>query len=1064
MTESPAFQLEHFYFGNLVDQHNRKSAAPGVIARTPGCTQEHVTECLRLAKVMPPQRIADSMPAVLALFRGGTATDFILVKAQRTAASLPQILYIMLPATLARQSAGNILAFDALAMKPMPVFYRLRSDLEPLDLPDLKPLSTDEQVESLMAALLYSRDSFSNLEGILAGLVQGWPVAIVNSPLSLAMRLQFVQGLLNLLPIPARIGITFTTDVSNPDTSTTQIKFLNDRVTPDRHLVYDWDSGEMLTRPPADSYSRYMIGQFRLDPSLVIEQTTKLSHTTAWRAQHRENLGSALSFVSHRAALDQVIREGQPADRDLVADILRQDPTLSDELRQVYARHLLAFAIALNEAASADVVPTVAVTNLEIAQATTEQLKTGIRDGHAGIVYHLLERWLLHVPETSDLGWHPLLHTAARQYFTDLLQQKAWKPALDFLRHIHTATPTLRLKEIMPQIISAAQPFTRSQPNLARIIFLLAVEALPAGELQRLLGDREFTRHLPQATQTALAYLEPQPRHPAPPQVLETGARDFSGGHRMWVLARLVEWAMYLQRTELVDTAALQALLVMAQSPENQQFKPLILHVTDDFTDLAALQTLTPPGPRILIQLLLLIHEFDQAVIMLEFYQGTLFGMKRLSEFTQLAQDIFLKTPLSPDALNSALDHLEGSGIWPEPRAMMYCGALMNRQWSPDQAKIAHKLTMMVFTDSALIQRISSDIAIQLLSLHARTNNTDDALHVGAALVEHALRTGGANATILTQMWPVLTQNTEMRGPALELLRRFIRKVPLDQAPTLIAYFGTELGNDIALALHATYIMRLVLGGGDLVAFADEVHTALELFRDIATTYHSDRDLPPMHRLRRDLDTMTGGLTSSQREQVAENILKITQLVYQTGQETLRKREQQALDDQLLHERAAPRRGVDLLRLTGGHFAGHKAVPLELGTEAMSHIFGNRSAAMFFRETDVIARLLNGLHTIFSIDSPLQITPEGLSGELDSLWNSLRLHDQRQIQDHLAQGCQQLAEVIVLIANDASDRVLADSGLGRQLENGQKQPRKALEALRWIYGYFARKHTRSTRT
>jgi len=76
------------------------------------------------------------------------------------------------------------------------------------------------------------------------------------------------------------------------------------------------------------------------------------------------------------------------------------------------------------------------------------------------------------------------------------------------------------------------------------------------------------------------------------------------------------------------------------------------------------------------------------------------------------------------------------------------------------------------------------------------------------------------------------------------------------------------------------------------------------------------------------------------------------------------------------------------------------------------------------------------------------------------LWNTLSLYNQRRLRDSFAQACQQLANVISLMADHANDRVLAQTGIGHQLDTGQRQPHTALEALRWISGYFGRKHQR----
>ena len=192
-------------------------------------------------------------------------------------------------------------------------------------------------------------------------------------------------------------------------------------------------------------------------------------------------------------------------------------------------------------------------------------------------------------------------------------------------------------------------------------------------------------------------------------------------------------------------------------------------------------------------------------------------------------------------------------------------------------------------------------------------------------------------------------------------------------------------------------------------------------------------------------------------------MLNTVHLVYELGQSRTRRRGKPSQDDLLILGIVPPQNGVDLLYFIGGHLADHHALPLNIDREEMAHVFGTRSAAMFLRETSVTTRLLTHLRAVFDNLDTRQITSLALASELDSLWSSLSLYNQRQVREPLAQQCQQLAGLIDLIVEGSNDRVLADSGIGRQLETGQRQPQTALEALRWIHGYFARKHVR-TRT
>lgn len=1059
MSESPVFYLERFYIGNLVLPGNRPSASPGLVARTPGVTAEQATEWLRAAPLLPPppRETSAEMPGALGLLRGAGG-ESALVKAQRNDAGLPQLLYVLTPREALDAVRGNALALRALALMDMPVFSEARADLQPYALRCPPPLTPDAQSDMLNALLALCQDSFRAVEGLLAALIEGQSLAIVSSPLSAELRLRFVTSLLALLPPPVRTVITFVTHASDPALVRADIKFLTARAVPADHLVYDWASGELLSPAPANAYARYITAQLRLDPSLVVEQTEQLATTVVWRARHASDLGEALSWVARRAAIDQVVREGQPADRALVAEVLRDDPTLTDDLRRVYIRHLLAFALALGEPESADVVPTVCAARPALAEPVSQVLAEAVANGQAGTAYTMLERWLLRVPEAARQQWRPTLHQAARAYAHDLLASGAVEEMIPFLDRLQKAPAALALAEVIPAIVQDSLGAARRNPRLAESVFLLAVRALPAGDFHRLLLDRQFTGQLPQAMQAAIAHLQPQPAHPARRRILDEGARSLGDSYRMAVLARLVESAVYLQRAELIDTPALLALLVIAQSPQETDYTALIHQVVRELSEETQLLALEPPGPRVLVQLLLQTQAYYDAVELLEFYQERIFGPQRLNEFTSLVGELFQHLSLSPDALSAALSYLEGCRLGPEARAMIYVAALAYRRWSDDQEHAARRLTTMLFNDHSLIDVVGTDNVLQLLSFYARRRQTLDALRVCAALVDHTLNTGLDSAVLMARMWPVITWNAEATDAARELLRRYIRGVPPRDLPAIVAHLERALGKSLGEMMRATWLLRVAMGESDLSEFAEHVQTAARMLADIAAVYHTGKELPPLHRLRRELDTLTGGLTEYERETIADNFLAIVRLVYTLGAAASPDSRRAVPDELLAAGQAAPRSGLDLLIFVGGFLTKGTLLPLELQRAEMGHLFGSRSAAILLRQTTAARRLLEDLVAAFESPDMPACGPQALAAELGSQWELLSLYQKRQLHGVLADECLHLAQVIRVMLRGAGERTLTDSGINRQLEAGRRQPQTSLEALRWIHGYFARKH------
>ena len=1056
--ESPVYRLDRLYYGVLVDEDQQRASRPGVIARTSSVTPALVSECLRVGQMLPPTGKDESpeMPGALALLQSNTS-NFILAKAQRSDAGYAQIMYVLVPVDVMRRLGGNVLAFRALGLASMPAFASVHTALPPFELRDPRPPAREEQLDALLDLLLFCHDSLRTVEGLLAAVVQGWPIAIVNSPRSFAQRLQFVQGLLSLLPTPARIGITYATHVTDGVSLSAQIKFTARATESTGQLVYDWERGTLLTEPPRDAYSRYIVSQLRLDPSLVVDQTEELARTTLWRAMQRDKLGTVLAWVARRAAVDRTVRDGQPADRAVVASILREDPTLSPAARLAYVRHLLALALALREPDTTDVIPVVATSHPAIVDAASDQLRAACDQGQASLVYDMLTRWLLSIPEAAALPWHDTLHYAAEKHLETLLAQDDLGRAQDFLTGMRSAHPALHMHQALPRLFRIAQPVASENGNLARAMLVLGAETLPPAAFQQLLKDPAITRHFPPDFRTALDTLQGDARTPAPPGVLERAGRVF-GAIGPLMVARLAEWAVYLRRTDLIDAACLGAVLKLARSPEGAP-PELVEHITRDFTDLSQFLQLAPPGHQILIELLLQTRKPDRAFSLLERCQNELFGGERLGEFTRFAGNLVQSVTLPAGELVATLERLENSRIRPEPRAAMLQSALRSQQWSDELDYPAQHLTAMIAGRPTLIRVIGAEDTLKLLSYHARAENGLNALRVGAALTQEALSQGGASAPLVAQMWRVTAWNAGMAQAGLELLRRYVRGIPLADVPRALHYLERELGPTPARDLHATRLVRQIVGEQSLFEFIDSVGVAARLLTDLAATYHADKMHPPLHRLRRDIDQMTGNLTDAERQQVSRNVQVLTQQVYEMGQKRARRAPRQPAHSLLIDGTLMPQSGVDFLRFAGGHFARHVALPLTLEREEMAHLFGSRSAAMFLRETTTVTQLLGRLQAAFRASND-PVTPRALQAELDSLWNTLSSADQRELHDSFASACQQLADVIILIAEQSSDRVLGDSNIGRQLDAGQRQPHTALEALRWISGYFARKHQR----
>lgn len=1059
------FPLERFYYGKLQD--TAPTVKPTVLARTSGITAEHVKECLLAARLAPPtlDQTSDKMPASIGIFRG-EKLDFIMSVAQVNDAGVPQLLFVLLPKGPMSWLAGNLQPFRSLGNLEMPMFSAPRDNLTPFVLKDPKMATNAQQGKVMSNFLFYCKDKMETAEGVLTGLINGKPLAIINAPNSLDKRLNFIEGVSNLLPPPVRMNLTFATNVLSADSTLAQIKFLVNSEAPKDHVVYDWEAG---TLAPAEynrhDYAKFILAQLRLDPDRVIEYTENLSKTTAWRAMRKDTLQDALAWAAQRARVDATVKTGQPADRDKVANILRQDPTLSNDLRVAYAKHLLAMTLALKEWEPADIIPGIAAAHRDVAEAIFGQLRDGINNKkHQAESLKLVEHWMLNVPEAPALPWHQLWHLASWIELQKYLEDKDYHSASEYIHGLSAKGEHFKIDTVASQIILQTLKYAYESPQLAQALLILAATHVPSGGFQQLVTDERLAKQFAPPMQKALAVLR-QDAHGTgagkpEPEVLIRGVASLPKQYRPSVLAQLVEIALYLRRSELIDATVLQEILRLAQSEHADRYKQLINYILEDFADFEKVKSLGPSGWAVLPQIYFMGGYVEEGIYLIELYQGNLFNANTKLEYINLVGDVFLKSLLPAKAMNGALEGFEKSRIWPEARIRAYTGALINQQWHASMENAARRLTTMIFNNGDLTRAVSVEHILRLLQFHGERTNALDMLRVASAIIDKALMMGKDGPPFLVQAWAHLAWQPEVGHAALELLRRYIRSVPPEAAKGLPQYFSGHLGKNVGEALEASHLVRSAIGEDNLQTFAENIQIALKLLTDLAIPYHKSKSNPDMGRLRHDLDTMSGGLAEQERALLADYINQIAQLILEIGDQTgNRKRPSGEWTREKVLE-TLPENAVEFMLWMGCRFAKEPKLPaLDLGRSALAHIFGNRSVNMLFDEVNITFRVLSNLKRAFQDGTP-NFSLDALNAEIDSLWDAISLYNQRQIDNVLAYQSWEMGQLLPYLSARSSEKILQDKGTGKKLESGKQAPTNELEALRWISGYFSRKHKR----
>jgi hypothetical protein len=1063
--------LEQLYVTLGTADNYQGSLSSQVIARSSNVRPEHIAECLRIARLLPPELPTEAMPGAFGLFRG-ESIEYVIAKSRRNAVGgVPYVQYLFVPSAILRNLSGNIRAFEAFAHEPIPTFNMQRTDLPPYVLRNVGAASGDSQIDDLSLLMSCTKNNLKNISGLLSGLVQGMGIAVLNAPFNLKQRINFVQGLLTLLPAPARVAITYATHVVETTYANTWIKFLARDERPARHLVYDWEAGKILTETPEDPYAKYIMSQLRLDTSLVVEQTEKLAKTAVWRAMRKDDMANALAWISKRASLDSAVENGLPADKGQVAAVLREDPTLPDDLRIAYSRHMIRFALALSEPEGTEVIPAISVQNRDVFDSIYEQLQTAAKTDQAGAVYRLVEHWMTHPPLGVDVGrWRPLLGAAAVTQITGMLGGDA-QALSEYLEKFLDAPKELQLDAVMAQIIGLSRRRSADSANIARTLFLLAVLYLPPGGLQRLLGsDAVLASKLPEPMKEALVHLAPTAVFTAPPGTLLHAANAFGDKYRTIVLIRLAEWALVLNRHDLFDKDMLQELVKIASSPESDRFEYFFGHVVADLSHLNILRSLHEEAPIRLLQMSISRGRFAEALMLAEFYQNTFFKGTKKEDLADIMRNTFRELTVTPRVLLTALDTLQrgqqtdqaAAQLRPIAIANAMIGALEGRNFGLELEGVADRLSTMYFNDPRLIVLTGREAASRLLKMNAQRKHIEHTIRVGNALIDYALTLHERGLDVITETFPHMTWHPETKNAALTGLRAYVRRAPMETARAVPQLLGDE---NIKRALDVTFRLRLIVGGTDLAEFAERVRLGADLLQDMAAVYHGNQEAPPVFRMRRTVEEMTGGLSDGERKRLADNLFKMGEQILrlhhaqQAHLQALIKRgraEAEARMEQLKRGDVAPTTGVEAMLWFGWHFGEGKTHQLDLDREAPPHLLGSRSVNVLLRETDTLVELLGGLLNAFNDPNP--INPIAWRTEIDNLWSLLSLFKQRQVDTILSYDTQKFAQVLLIIGGHGQERSMQPTSIGRQLAQGRAQPRSVIDALRWLNGYFSAQH------
>jgi hypothetical protein len=1045
------FQLQHFYHGQVVIA-GKPQGELQTLAASEGITPAHVADAMQEARIPP---MPDRPDGAWGLLRG-KAAPFYLVQAQAISGGQALRHVIVMPVDVLRAFGGNLSALETLIQPSLPTFERAGELLALLPLAQAGAPSADAQERAILNLMNYTRDRPEVIEALLAALIQGVPIVVIGAPPERAERRAFIEGLLALLPPPARFGVTFTTHASSATPIDAQIRFIHD-APPERGVVFDWEAAKVFGVRVRDEYARFIKSQLRLSIGRVIEQTAALAAVASWRMRRGEKLAEALRYAAHRRKIDDALLSGLAVETPEVARILGEDPTLSDELRVVYVKHLMAFALALEEVAHSDLLATAARGQPDLERVILAQMNEALAQGKADRVYKRLSRWMRHPLGFKGMYWTELLHRAALS-FADMLAKAGDAEKMHlFLEQFRAVHSDAQIDSIVPQLIQIALPLRAKSPNLSLTLFAMAARSLSSENWRRFLAIKQIGP-LPRPLQQLLAQLNAEDSDPAPEGLLARVVAGFTAEWRPLMAIRLAEAAVLAGRYRLLDQAAVEQVAAAALTPWGETHAESLRLIVRTLSVDELLVQLGKEGAYALLQILLARGAYDELANELIRHRQLLYPVDEQLEFAEMLHKLFAATPFPLESVSSALKTLSVKLIKPLPLAMAYFGALEQFNFPPTLDGVVAELAALVISNRTIVESIPTDLLLRLLDYYVQVRDGSTIVRLTNLMPMAAARRGVSGVEPLLRLVGMLDWEENVRQAGMEALRRYIRLLPDNQARQAIARLGEALGREIRRALEATLLLRRLTGGEAMADYAYSLKTLSTFLYDTWVAYVDKNRLPSIAALVNDLDSLRGGLTSEERLALSDAFLEFARSLYALASQHRKARgtrdDNEGLEG-LLAGRGTAVSALDVFRVIGGYLAQGKRFISRAEREEEPHPLRQRAVHLLLRELQQMTRLIKTALRAFPSDERTAVDAEDIRAEIDSLWSEIALHERRALVKDVAIDCQRIAELTLAITDRADPRILQENGAsGRRLDTLRQRPENTLEFYRFARAYF----------
>jgi hypothetical protein len=1045
---SERFVLRHFYYGQFV-KDGKSGGDMRLLARTHGLSDAAVKEALRLG-MLPP--LVGSNEGSWAVLRGTNLIPFVLVESERGPTGQQMLHYIVLTLEATRALGGNLRLLHPFIEGDMPAYEKVGNTLNPLVLSGVQPPSEEQEIDDILDLMMFTKNRMNVIEALLAAIVQNVPVVVVNAPGNTQDREVFIMGLLTLLPPSVRFAVTFATHTLASTKVEAQLRFMAEGDVPEGVVAFDWTTGQVHGEQRTDAYSHYIVSQLRLGVELVVRHTRTLTSIASWRMKERKGrLADALAYASQRASIDDAVMNGQPIEVAEVSRILAEDPTLTPELREKYARHLMSFSMALGELEHSRPLGKLLGNNRDLADTAYEMLQDALKHGAAGDIFDLMVNWMVMDNGPSGERWMTMAHECAKLYLNDIIDEGDVAEVELFMKDVDRAGDAVQARELLPDLVAMAFPLAEMNENLARTLFLIACKHVSTESLYAMVVRPGFLTHLPQPTQY---FVNGVRVGQARPKLLLAAAAGLGTAQRL-IMVRFVQMAVANNLAEFIDTGVLRQLVKVALADWSHDYTGTLIHVAEAISSEAVLRSRPPDDGKLVLSLLLATGEYKKLAQQMLNQSRLLYRGDRQTDFAVIVGEVFAETPIADEEIAPALETLYGEGLRSLPLAMAYIGTLDSHQPSEVANAVADDVADMLHDNMLLLTVLPLEAVTSLISFQFKRRYEAGIIRALDLIPLVAGRYGERAVNVVGKLYKRLAATDDLQAARDEMLRRYVRFSELAVARQIVDHLSKPLGREAAALMEGVYVVKAVMQDAMVETFAAELQNVAAFLFDPAVAY-AGRNTPTTGGLLNELDSVPGGLQHDERRQIADDVLAAGVAACQLAEAhgRIRGSGSSSRIEGLLRGETNPESALEVMQVMGGALAQGKRVDIRLETRQAPAPLPRRTTGRIMEESETAHRLLAGMVAAFPLDTPLNVTAQSVRAEMESIWRSLEPEKQRKLLESLAGDLQRVAELVPEVASKGDIRALQDSGLGRRLESNKARPRNVIEFYRFMSGYY----------